>query len=244
MYFRDAPQPVAAPSQARWPSGTHSPALPTLYSRRTHARTRSAAGSQPRLPLGGEALSKPLWSVRPAPYPWKPTAARPADAASGTFLTSTHVSPSPRQPAGAGPTALHGHPLQPPPGCPLLLLCPPHPYTLFSKPQLEATHKALSDPNALLPSAPSLPAEEDILHSLLDLSMGPFSGTLAPRNRFVFSPLLSLRFPARRPQALCRQPGLCRNQSVSPGLEAEGHFPAERPQASCATPLGPQCVKV
>lgn len=216
VYFRDAPQPVAAPCcQARWP-GTHSPALPTLYSRRTHARTRSAAGQSTPTSLGGGSFQAPL--ERPtAPHPWKPTAARPADAASGTLLDiHPRVSITPAT-SCAGPTALHGHPLQPPPGCPCCYSAHPTPTLCSQNPSWKQLTKHFQIPMPLPPSASVLPAEEDILHSLLDLSMGPFSGIAWPHGTAKAQPHLSLPGSCTgAPQALCRQPGLCRNQEREP----------------------------
>ena len=64
------------PSQAHWPSGTHSPALPTLYSRRTHARTRSdPRAGNPDSPSEGGSFQAPLE---------RPTGPEPVEAHSST----------------------------------------------------------------------------------------------------------------------------------------------------------------
>ena len=183
-------------------------------------RGQTRGQATPTPPRRG-ALSKPLWSVQPAPSPWKPTAARPADVASCMFLASTHVSPSPWQPAGAGPTALHGHPLQTPLGSPLLLLCPPHPNTLFSK-----TAAGSNSQSTFRSQCP------------------PTQRSVSPSRRHTF-PATAFLWDAGPTEPLCVQPTPqpqtpwmeasgplqaawpCRNQSMSLGLEAEGHFPAE-----------------
>lgn len=166
-----------------------------LYSRRTHARMRSdPRAGNPDSPSEGGSLQAPLERL---------TSPEPVEAHSSTtrrcgllYVPGIHPRVSitlatsgrrPHSPPRASPAAS----AQVPPAATL----PTPPLHSVLKTQLEATHKALSDPNALLPNGLSLLAEDT------RSPPQPFFGMLAPGNRFVFSPLLSLRLPAWRPQA-------------------------------------------
>ena len=124
-----------------------------LYSRRTHARMRSdPRAGNPDSPSEGGSLQAPLERL---------TSPEPVEAHSSTtrrygllYVPGIHPRVSiTLATSGPGPTALHGHPLQPLPRSPLLLLCPPHPYTLFSKRSWKQLTKHFQIP---MPSYPTV----------------------------------------------------------------------------------------
>ena len=193
---------MAAPITSSLAFGNTQPS-PAHALRETHACPDEVrpAGRQPRLPLGGGLFPSPSGaSNRPRargspqqhdPQMWPPVC-------SWHPPTCLH---HPGNQQAQAPQPSTGIPCRLRSGPPCCYSAHPTPTLCSQKPQLEATHKALSDPKALLPNALSLLAEDT------RSPPQPFFGTLAPRNRFVFSPLLSLRLPGWRPQALCRQPG-------------------------------------